>query len=136
MSQGVNFNIYIGNLCADPETAYTTDGLQVTKFRIAVNTKRGKRENTLFRNVVTFGKLAEVASEYLRKGSQVYVSGEANDSQWEDNNGNKRFSTELVADRMTMLGGPKNNNRENNNNRQPPAPNGNQAPVFDDDIPF
>jgi len=135
MSRGVNVVIIVGNLVADPETAFTTSGLQVSKFRVAVNTKKGTNERTIFRNAVCFGALAEIVDKYLKKGSKVYLSGEANDSNWEDKDGNKRFSTEVVVEQMNMLDSKDNSYKEST----APAASKEETPLAPppmDDIPF
>ncbi|RKY91482.1 single-stranded DNA-binding protein [candidate division KSB1 bacterium] len=109
MAQGVNKVILIGNLGADPELRYTPNGTAVANFRIATN-ERGKdkdgnfQDRTEWHRIVAWGRLAEVVGEYLKKGSQVYVEGKLRTHTWEDQNGVKRVTTEVFADRMQMLG--------------------------------
>jgi single-strand DNA-binding protein len=105
----VNKVILIGNLGRDPETRYTTGGDAVTNIRIATTDtwkdKNGeKQERTEWHTVVFFGRQAEVAGEYLKKGRQVYVEGRLQTRKWQDKEGQDRYSTEIVADRMQMLG--------------------------------
>jgi single-strand DNA-binding protein len=107
---GVNKVILIGNLGADPEVRYTPSGQAVANFRIATseswNDKQGqKQERTEWHRIVAWAKLAELCGEYLAKGRQVYVEGKLQTRQWDDRDGNKRYSTEIVATQITFLGG-------------------------------
>lgn len=99
----VNQCNFIGNLGADPESRYTQAGKQVVNFRIACSEKFGGKEVTEWVSVVAWDKLAEICAEYLQKGSRVYVSGRMQTRQWEDQQGNKRYTTEIVAREMKML---------------------------------
>ncbi len=106
---GVNKVILVGNLGADPEIRYTTGGAAVANFRIATTesykNKEGQKEDrTEWHRIVAFGKLAEICGEYLAKGKQVYVEGRIQTSQWEDKEGNKRYTTEIICNQMQMLG--------------------------------
>src|SRR3954463_10395426 len=106
----VNKVILIGNLGADPETRYLPSGDAVTNIRIATSEnwkdKSGeKQEHTEWHRVAFFGKTAEIAGEYLKKGSPVYIEGRIRTRKWQDKEGQERFSTEIVADRMQLLGG-------------------------------
>ena len=106
----VNKVILIGNLGADPETRYLPSGDAVTNIRIATTDtwkdKSGeKQEHTEWHRVAFFGKVAEIAGEYLKKGSPVYVEGRIRTRKWQDKEGQERYSTEFVADRMQLLGG-------------------------------
>lgn len=105
MANDLNQCSFIGRLGADPETRYMTSGDAATNFRIACSWKGKEKEGTEWIPVTTFGKLAEICGEYLKKGSQVYVSGRFTTRKWQDKEGNDRYSTEIVADRMQMLGG-------------------------------
>ena len=105
----VNKVILIGNLGRDPETRYMPDGGAVTNVSIATTDvwkdKQGeKQEKTEWHRVAFFGKLAEIAGEYLKKGSQVYVEGRLQTRKWQDKEGQDKYTTEIVADRMQMLG--------------------------------
>jgi single-strand DNA-binding protein len=105
----VNKVILVGNLGRDPETRYTTSGEAVTNVSIATTDtwkdKSGeKQERTEWHRVAFFGKLAEIAGEYLKKGSQVYVEGRLQTRKWQDKDGQDKYTTEIVADRMQMLG--------------------------------
>ena len=106
----INKVIVVGNLGADPETKYTPSGDAVTNIRVAT-TDRWKdkasgemKEQTEWHRIVFFGRLAEVAGEYLTKGSQVYVEGSLRTRKWQDKDGQDRYSTEIKGDVMQMLG--------------------------------
>jgi single-strand DNA-binding protein len=106
---GVNKAILIGNLGADPEARYTQGGSAVANFRIATSEKwTGKdgqpQERTEWHRIVTFGRLAETCRDYLSKGRQVYVEGRIQTRQWDDRDGNKRWTTEIVAQTVRFLG--------------------------------
>lgn len=106
----VNKVILIGNLGADPETRYLPSGDAVTNIRIATTEtwkdKSGeKQEHTEWHRIAFFGRLAEIAGEYLKKGSPVYVEGRLQTRKWQDKDGQERFTTEIRADRMQLLGG-------------------------------
>jgi len=105
----VNKVILIGNLGRDPETRYMPDGGAVTNISIATTEtwkdKQGeKQEKTEWHRIAFFGKLAEIAGEYLKKGSQVYVEGRLQTRKWQDKDGQDKYTTEIIADRMQMLG--------------------------------
>lgn len=106
---GVNKVILVGNLGADPEMRYTPGGMAVANFRIATSEtwagKDGKKENrTEWHRVVAFNKLAEICGQYLSKGKQVYIEGKIQTRSWDDKDGNKKYTTEIVANAMQMLG--------------------------------
>ncbi|NCF11057.1 MAG: single-stranded DNA-binding protein [Gammaproteobacteria bacterium] len=109
MARGVNKVILIGNLGADPEVRYTTSGGAVANLRLATTDQwRDKqsgenREQTEWHRVVMFGRLGEIAGEYLKKGSKVYVEGAIRTRKWQDRDGNDRYTTEIVANEMQML---------------------------------
>ncbi|MDY6843077.1 MAG: single-stranded DNA-binding protein [Thermodesulfobacteriota bacterium] len=108
-SSGVNKVILIGNLGADPELRYTPSGVPVANFRVATNevwvSQDGEKgERTEWHRVVAWRKLAETCGEYLSKGKQVYIEGKIRTRSWEDRDGNKRYTTEIVADSIQMLG--------------------------------
>ncbi len=111
MARGINKVILIGNLGQDPDTKYMPSGSAVTNLRIATTEAFKDRETgeqqerTEWHSVAMFGRLAEVAGEYLRKGSQVYIEGRLRTRKWQDKQGQDRYSTEIVADQMQMLGG-------------------------------
>ena len=111
MARGINKVILVGNLGADPETRYTAGGSAVTKIRVATSESwRDKQsgeqqERTEWHRVTFFGRLAEIAGEYLSKGRQVYIEGTLRTSKWQDQNGQDRYTTEVIANEMQMLGG-------------------------------
>ena len=111
MARGVNKVILVGNLGADPETRSMPSGMTVTNIRIATSeswkdkASGAQQERTEWHNVALFGRLGEIAAEYLRKGSQVFVEGKLRTRKWQDKTGNDRFTTEIIADSMQMLGG-------------------------------
>jgi len=105
----VNKVILVGNLGRDPETRYTTGGDAVTNIRLATTDvwkdKNGeKQERTEWHNIVFYGRQAEIAGEYLKKGRQIYVEGRLQTRKWQDKEGQDRYTTEIIADRMQMLG--------------------------------
>ena len=105
----VNKAILIGNLGADPEVRYTPSGTAVANFNIATheqwtNRDGEKEERTEWHRIVAWSRLGEICGEYLRKGSQIYIEGKIQTRAWEDRDGNKRYTTEVVGDNMTMLG--------------------------------
>ena len=110
MARGINKVILVGNLGADPETRYTANGGAITNIRLATSEawkdkQTGEnQERTEWHKVAMFGKLAEIAAEYLRKGSQVYIEGKLRTRKWQDKEGKDRWTTEIVADEMQMLG--------------------------------
>ena len=111
MARGVNKVILLGNLGADPETRYTASGSAVTNIRLATTDSwRDKQsgeqqERTEWHRVVLFGRLAEITAEYLRKGSQCYLEGRLQTRKWQGQDGQDRYSTEIVATEMRLLGG-------------------------------
>lgn len=110
MANDLNLCLFIGRLGADPETRFAPNGTAVTNIRIAVGKKwkdkNGQtQESTEWVPVVMFSRLAEVAGEYLKKGSRVRINGEFRTRKWEDQQGNARFTTEIVASEMQMLDG-------------------------------
>src|SRR5579862_4431650 len=111
MARGVNKVILVGNLGGDPETRSMPSGMTVTNIRIATSeswkdkASGAQQERTEWHSVALFGRLGEIAAEYLRKGSQVFIEGKLRTRKWQDKQGNDRFSTEIIADNMQMLGG-------------------------------
>ena len=147
----VNKVILIGNLGRDPETRYMPDGGAVTNISIATTEtwkdKAGeKQEKTEWHRVAFFGKLAEIAGEYLKKGSQVYVEGRLQTRKWQDKDGADKYTTEIIADRMQMLGSRQGMGGGDREREAPPREGGPaKAPAkggaskfddFGDDIPF
>ncbi len=145
MARGINKVILIGNLGQDPETRYMPSGSAVTNLRIATaeqwkDKQTGERqERTEWHSVAMFGRLAEIAAEYLRKGSQVYIEGRLQTRKWQDKQGNDRYTTEIVANEMQMLGGRGGGAAPMAAEppaRQQGAPASAPSSDFDDDIPF
>lgn len=156
MARGINKVILVGNLGADPDTRYTASGAAVSNLSVATSRSwRDKqsnemREETEWHRVVLFGRLGEIAGEYLRKGSKVYLEGRLQTRKWQDKQGQDRWTTEIVADEMQMLdsrggggsapfdgpggerGAGPSPRSSGGTPQQPPPP----ADDFDDDIPF
>ena len=111
MARGINKVILVGNLGGDPETRYTASGAAITNITVATSESWNdrqtgeKQEKTEWHRVVFFRRLAEIAGEYLRKGRQVYVEGSLRTRKWQDQSGQDRWTTEIVANEMQMLGG-------------------------------
>ncbi len=157
MARGVNKVILVGNLGADPETRSMPSGMTVTNIRIATSeswkdkASGAQQERTEWHNVALFGRLGEIAAEYLRKGSQVFVEGKLRTRKWQDKQGNDRFTTEIIADNMQMLGGrhgaagAMGGTADRGGSASAPRDDYDQSPAatpaggkedFDDDIPF
>lgn len=168
MSRGVNKVILVGNLGADPETRSMPSGMTVTNIRIATSeswkdkASGAQQERTEWHSIALFGRLGEIAAEYLRKGSQVFVEGKLRTRKWQDKTGNDRYTTEIIADNMQMLGarggaaggagagspgagsmgaggaerGASAGAPPHQEYDQAPAPTGGGKEDFDDDIPF
>jgi single-strand DNA-binding protein len=169
MARGVNKVILVGNLGADPETRAMPSGSTVANIRIATSESwkdkqtGEQQERTEWHRVALFGRLGEIAAEYLKKGSQVYIEGSIRTRKWQDKEGKERYSTEIVANEMQMLGGrgggggggggggegggyQRGGGRDTGASRPPdeysdsPAPAGGSSggarDDFDDDIPF
>lgn len=150
MARGINKVILIGNLGADPEVRYMPSGGAVTNITIATSEswkdkQTGEaQERTEWHRVVFFNRLAEIAGEYLRKGSKVYVEGSLRTRKWQDQSGADKYTTEIVANEMQMLdsrAGGNTNMPASSNRQQQSAPMQESVPSmsndeFDDDIPF
>jgi len=161
MARGINKVIIVGNVGGDPETRYMPSGSAVTNLTIATNESwkdkatGEQKERTEWHRVAMFNRLAEIAAEYLRKGSQVYIEGKLRTRKWQDKSGQDRYTTEIIADEMQMLGGRGGSGGGGNfgGGQQGGAPSGgapsgggqqgggNAPPQpgpddFDDDIPF
>jgi single-strand DNA-binding protein len=148
MARGVNKVILIGNLGKDPEVRYMPNGNAVANITLATSeswkdkTSGEQQEKTEWHRIVMFRRLGEIAGEYLKKGSKVYIEGKLQTRKWQDNSGNDRYTTEIVADQMQMLdsrGGSSANFSDESKSAPAMAP----APAaaaaggdFDDDIPF
>jgi len=148
MARGINKVIIVGNLGGDPETRYMPSGSAVTNLTVATNESwkdkatGEQKDRTEWHKVAMFNRLAEIAAEYLRKGSQVYIEGKLRTRKWQDKSGQDRWTTEIVADEMQMLGGrggsgggsaPMKSSSDSAPSSAPPQPGPDD---FDDDIPF
>jgi single-strand DNA-binding protein len=159
MARGVNKVILIGHLGADPETRAMPSGMQVANLRLATTeswkdkTSGEQQERTEWHSVALFGRLGEIAAEYLRKGSQVYIEGRLRTRKWQDKEGRDRYTTEIVGSEMQMLGGRGGGSGGGGGGGYSDAPSGSSTPAeaasggasraaggsqeeFDDDIPF
>jgi single-strand DNA-binding protein len=143
MARGINKVILIGHLGADPETRYTPGGGKVTTLRLATSeswkdkSSGETQERTEWHRVVLFGKLADVASEYLAKGGKVYLEGRLQTRKWQDKDGRDHFQTEIVGSELQRLDAPRGNGSGTTAGNQPAVPFQAPAPVtFDDDITF
>lgn len=153
MARGVNKVILIGHLGQDPQSRAMPSGKAVVNLRLATSDQwRDKqtgeqKEATEWHNVVMFDRLAEIAAEYLRKGSHIYVEGRIRTRKWQDKEGQDRYTTEIIANEMQMLGGRGQSGGGANAPAQDRAPQRSEAPAahgeaagvtesFDDDIPF
>ena len=131
---GVNKVILIGNLGKDPQVNYLDNGVAVANFSLATTenykNKEGDRvSQTEWHNIVLWRGLAEVAEKYLKKGSSVYIEGKIKTRKWEDKEGVTRYSTEILADNMTMLGGKPSSSEDRNEESSKPED-------TEDDLPF
>jgi single-strand DNA-binding protein len=147
MARGVNKVILIGNLGQDPETKSLPSGSAVTNIRVATtegwkDKQTGeKKEHTEWHSVVFFDRLAEIAGQYLKKGSQVYIEGTLRTRKWQDKSGNDRYTTEVRGSDMQMLGGKPGGSSGTSYERPAKAESASASPVAeksfeDDDIPF
>lgn len=150
MARGVNKVIIIGNLGADPEVRYLPSGSPVTNVRVATSEgwkdkQTGEtQERTEWHRIVFFNRLAEIASEYLRKGSKIYIEGSLRTNKWQDQSGNERYTTEIIANSMQMLDAKGGAGASAGSTSAAPAYSSEPMPTavpemnveFDDDIPF
>jgi single-strand DNA-binding protein len=149
MARGINKVILIGNLGADPETRSMPSGMSVSNIRIATSEswkdkQSGEtKERTEWHNVALFGRLGEIAAQYLRKGSQVYIEGSLRTRKWQDKDGKDRYTTEIVANEMQMMGGRGGGGGGmggGESRERSPVPESAPAAAgpgdFDDDVPF
>ena len=141
MAASFNKVILVGTLVRDPEIRYIGSGAGVTKFRLAVNPNKrdAKPEDTLFIDIVAWDKLAETCNTYLKKGQQCLVEGRLSIRQYDDKDGNKRQSTEVVINTMQMLGGPRDRQDGGDSFAAAGAPVGGGArtdDALDEEIPF
>lgn len=142
---GINKVIIVGNLGKDPEVRYFQDGTAVANFNVATSRQwkdknsGEKKEQTEWHRIVAFRRLAEICGEYLHKGKQVYIEGRIQTREWEDKDGNRRWTTEIVANEMQMLG-PKGGGQNAGGGDYYKAPGMEDVPPtgndLDDDIPF
>ena len=139
---GINKVILVGNLGKDPDMRYTAGGDAVANLSIATseswndNQTGEKKEKTEWHRVVFFRRIAEVCGEYLKKGSSVYIEGSLRTRDWEDDQGNKRYTTEIIGREMQMLGGRRS---EDNMDQSPQINSSSPQPeegLIDDEIPF
>jgi single-strand DNA-binding protein len=146
MARGINKVILVGNLGRDPEVRYMPNGNAVANITVATSEswkdkQTGEtQEKTEWHRVVLFRRLGEIAGEYLKKGSQVYIEGKLQTRKWQDNNGQDRYSTEIVANEMQMLGGRGGGSAgfsdDTQGNQESAAAVSGGPGEFDDDIPF
>jgi single-strand DNA-binding protein len=148
MARGVNKVILVGNLGKDPEIRYMPNGNAVANLTLATSESwkdkqtGDQQEKTEWHRVVMFRRLAEIAGEYLKKGSQIYIEGKLQTRKWQDNSGNDRYTTEIVADEMQMLGGRGGGSAGFADNTAPAMASASATAAaagpsdFDDDIPF
>ncbi|MCB0380513.1 MAG: single-stranded DNA-binding protein [Flavobacteriales bacterium] len=136
---GVNKVILLGNLGKDPEIRYLEGGTAVANFTLATSetykdrTSGERKSITEWHNVVVWRGLAEIAEKYLKKGSQIYIEGKLRSRQWQDKDGNNRYTTEIVADTMQMVGKRDDNASNESTPSSPDIENNNEV---DDDLPF
>jgi len=138
---GVNKVILVGNLGKDPEVRHLDNGIAVANFSLATTesytNKQGERVNqTEWHNIVLWRGLADVAEKYLKKGNSIYVEGKISTRKWEDKEGNTRYSTDIIADKMTMLGSKSTNSNsptESSVSTTEPTP---SEELGNDDLPF
>jgi len=142
-SRGINKAILVGHLGRDPEIRYAASGAAIANVSVATSEswkdkQTGEnQERTEWHRVVFFGRLAEIVGEYLKKGSQIYVEGRIQTRKWQDKDGNDRYTTEIVANDMQMLGGRGSGSGGSPPDDGPSGDSGGAPPAdFDDDIPF
>lgn len=145
-SRGINKVILVGNLGKDPEVRYAPNGNAVANLTLATSEKWKDKttgtdqEKTEWHRIVMFKRLAEIAGEYLKKGSQIYIEGKLQTRKWQDKDGNDRYTTEVVADEMQMLGSRDNAQQGASPSQQAPAQQQSGAAAgfddFNDDIPW
>lgn len=141
---GVNKAIVLGRLGKDPELKYTPSGVAVANFSVATSESwkdketGEKRENTQWHRLVAWRRLGEVCGEFLKKGSLVFIEGKMETRSWEDQDGNKRWTTEVIAQKMQMLGGKRDQEPESEPATPPPEPPASSQGSFlpEDDVPF
>lgn len=144
--RGVNKTIIVGNLGQDPEVKSTQSGSTITNISVATSeTWKDKQtgeqqERTEWHRICFFGKLAEIAAQYLNKGSKVYIEGSLRTRKWQDSNGQDRYTTEIIANEMQMLDSRDSGQYQQGNHSRPEAPpvpqSGGFDDNFDDEVPF
>jgi single-strand DNA-binding protein len=140
--RGVNKVIIVGNCGKDPETRYSQSGTAMCSVSVATSEQwkdkqmGEKQERTEWHRIKFFGKLAEIAGEYLRKGSQVYVEGSIRTDKYTDKDGIERYATDIIAREMQMLGGKPEGQRQERQRPAQPTPEETGGGFEDDDIPF
>ena len=137
----INKAILVGRLGKDPEVRYTPDGMMVTTFTLATDEQRkdksGERvKTTEWHRIVTFGKLAEICGKYLTKGKLVVVEGRIRTQSWDDKEGNKRYTTEIIASDMRMLDSKGGQKGADGSQEESPLPHPGNGPLPEDDVPF
>jgi single-strand DNA-binding protein len=140
--KSVNKVILVGNLGKDPEVKHVTNGTPIARLTVATNErfkdKDGQwQDRAEWHNVVLWARLAEIAGEYLKKGNKVYIEGRLETRSW-DKDGEKRYTTSIVASELVLLGGrePSEGTNEKPETREAVAPNAHGVPITDDDLPF
>ena len=138
---GVNKVILVGNLGKDPEVRHLDNGIAVANFSLATTesytNKQGERVNqTEWHNIVLWRGLADVAEKYLKKGNSIYVEGKISTRKWEDKEGNTRYSTDIIADKMTMLGSKSDNSNTSTESRTSSTEPKPSEDSENDDLPF
>jgi len=138
---GVNKVILVGNLGKDPEVRHLDNGIAVANFSLATTesytNKQGERVNqTEWHNIVLWRGLADVAEKYLKKGNSIYVEGKISTRKWEDKEGNTRYSTDIIADKMTMLGSKSDNSPSNSSPVSAASDSNPSSDSGNDDLPF
>ena len=139
---GINKVIIVGNLGQDPEVRELNNGGSVTTISVATSEKWKDKNTgedvvkTEWHRIVFFNKLAEISGNYLRKGSQVYTEGKLQTRKWQDNNGQDRYTTEIVGSQMQMLGSKGDNSAPQQQQAPQAVQSPQQPPAFDDDVPF
>ena len=133
--------ILIGNLGKDPEVRHLDSGVAVANFSLATtesyNNKQGERiSQTEWHNVVLWRGLADIAEKYLKKGNSVYIEGKIHTRKWEDKEGNTRYSTDVIADKMTMLGSKPDSNKTSSTSNEDSSSVESSNQKTDDDLPF
>ena len=137
---GVNKVILLGRLGKDPEVRYTNSGTAITSFSMATSTAftnnaGQKEEKTEWHKIVAFGRLGEICGEYLAKGKQVYIEGRIQTRDWEDKDGNKRWTTEIIVQNMQLLGAP-GAEKDRSSSSEPPPLDDSAAGPPESDVPF